>query len=94
MKTETILGQRIRCYDNGGTDKGGTIDRFTVVYMDEPIGSFCFEAVGMNGNPFHPQGFGQHVTAMPGKHLGKRIAFADLPEDCRKLVMQDLTPTQ
>ncbi len=25
-----------------------------------------------------------------GKHLGKRIPFAQLPEDCRKAVFQDL----
>lgn len=93
MKTEKLYGKRLRCYDNGGPDKGGTCDRFTVVYLDEPErkpGSFA--AVGMNGSPFHPQGFGQHCTAMPGRHLGKRVALTDLPEDCQKVVRQDLKP--
>ena len=61
--------------------------------------------LAMNSAPFHPQGFGQHgetkdkpcdtdrwgfAAAMGRKnHLGRRIPFGDLPEDCRKLVMQD-----
>ena len=79
----------IRCYDNGGE----TFDRYTVVYIDFPERRpNTFESVGMSANPFHPQGFGQHSAAMPGKHLGKRIAFASLPDDCRKLVLRDLSP--
>jgi hypothetical protein len=46
--------------------------------------------VGMSSNPFHPQGFGQHCSAMPGKHLGKRVPLASLPPDCQALVGQDL----
>lgn len=89
MKTEIINGQRIACYDNGGK----TVDRFTVVYLDQPERSLkTFAAVGMNSAPFHPQGFGQHCTAMPGRHLGKRIPFASLPADCQKLVNRDLEP--
>ena len=95
MKAEAIKGSRIACYDNGGK----TMDRYTVVYLNEMEGrpdlplhrGNLFAAVGMNEVPFHPQGFGQHCTAMPGPHLGKRIRFSALPEDCRKLVMQDLT---
>jgi len=88
MKTEYVLNHPIRCYDDGGK----SIDRFTVIYMDFPENRpNCFAAVGMNSEPFHPQGFGQHCTAMPGKHLGKRIPFAQLPPDCQKLVCQDLT---
>lgn len=49
-----------------------------------------FSAVGMSETPFSPQGFGQHCTAMPGRHLGRRIKFEDLPPDCRKLILQDL----
>lgn len=61
--------------------------------------------VAMNCSPFAPCGFGQHgetrnkpcdvdrwgfPPAMDRKgHLGKRIPFGDLPDDCRKLVMQD-----
>jgi len=86
MKTELINGHPIRCYDDGKT-----CDRYTVVFLDQEesrIGTFA--ALGMSGSPFHPQGFGQHCAAVPGKNLGRRIAFADLPEDCQKLVKQDL----
>ena len=77
----------IRIYDNGGK----TFDRYTVIYMDFPERmTGVYEAVGMSTNPFHPQGFGQHCTAMPGKHLGKRIQFKDLPDDCKRLVWYDL----
>lgn len=89
MKTERIQGQRIKCYDLGH----GQIDRYTVVFMDQPEkAEKTFACLGMNGYPFHPQGFGQHCSAMPGKHLGKRIPFLELPLDCQKLVIQDLTP--
>lgn len=91
MKTEKLNGQSIRCYDNGGE----TADRYTVVYMDRKRGPGLFYSVGMNGSPFHPQGIGQHCAVMPGRHLGRRIKFADLPADCQKLVKQDLqTETQ
>jgi hypothetical protein len=77
----------IRIYDNGGQ----TADRFTVVYMDRPERRpRMFEAVGMDARPFHPQGIGQHTTATPGRHLGRRIAFEALPADCQKVVRQDL----
>ena len=86
-----IEGQPIRCYDNGGK----TCDRYTVVYMAEPERQpNTFAALGMSAAPFHPQGFGQHCTAMPGKHLGRRILFSALPDDCQKLVIRDLTPAE
>jgi hypothetical protein len=88
MKTQKLFGQRIACYDDG---KSG--DRYTVVYLDQPEkAANTFAAVGMNHEPFHPQGIGQHCAAMPGRHLGRRIAFLDLPADCQKVVLQDLKP--
>ena len=91
MKNELVNGQPIRCYDNGGK----TFDRYTVVYMAEPErATGIFAAVGMSSKPFHPQDFGQHCTAMPGKHLGKRVPFDSLPNDCQRLVTRDLTPTE
>lgn len=80
-------GPNIRCYDNGGK----TIDRYTVVYLDHKNErNGFFECVGCNGSPFHPQGIGQHSECQDGPHLGKEIAFADLPADVQKLVRQDL----
>ena len=77
---------KVRCYDNGGK----TFDRYTVVFMDLPeYQPGTYAAVGMSEHPFDPQGFGQHCSAMPGKHLGKRIKLEDLPVDCQKLVEMD-----
>lgn len=86
----------IRCYDNGGK----TWDRYTVVYTkkhwydDGRVYSFGY--VGMSSNPFAPQGFGQHgesnfqpIDRPSYGHLGKKITFAELPEDCQKLVRED-----
>lgn len=77
----------VRCYDNGGK----TIDRFSCLFLNEPeYQPNTFACLAMNNSPFHPQGFGQHVSAMPGKHLGKRIDSKNLPADCQKLIRQDL----
>jgi hypothetical protein len=57
----------------------------------------------MSSYPFHPQGIGMHgwsqhsIDTTNGwsipigrkNHLGTRIHFNQLPEDCKKLVMQD-----
>jgi hypothetical protein len=98
---DETLGRRlpkyVRCYDNGGE----SIDRYTVVYTQQRNGYSV--GVGMSGAPFHPQGFGQHfeyensrrgngqytVDSPKYSHLGKKIKFTDLPEDCQRLVLQD-----
>lgn len=78
--------QNIHIYDNGGK----TFDRYTVIYMDQPEGMGLYGCRGMSEHPRHPQGFGMYGSALPGRHLGKRIAFEQLPQDCQKLVEQDL----
>lgn len=75
----------VRVYDNGGK----TFDRFTVVftgpYRKRTLGDFVY--IGTSEHPFHPQGFGQHgssreqIDRPSSSHLGKRIAFVDLPCD-------------
>lgn len=76
----------IRCYDNGGK----TFDRYTVVYMDEPERERgVYAAIGASEYPFHPQGFGQHCSAAPGRHLGRRVPFESLPPDVQRMVVQD-----
>jgi hypothetical protein len=79
----------VRCYDN----KGASIDRYTVVFTGR-YGYFMYLA--MNARPFDPQGFGQHgesqgepIDRPTYGHLGTKIKFADLPEDCQKLVISD-----
>ena len=89
----------IRCYDN----EGATFDRYTVAFTKKRLGG-VFVYVGMSEDPFHPQGYGQHgesytvidtnkhgyAPAIGRKnHLGRRIRFEDLPEDCRNLVVSD-----
>lgn len=88
MKIEILNNQKIRCYDN----QGKTIDRYTVIYLDQPERHYLgkiYNGRGMSIDPFH--GVGQMVSAAVGSHLGKRIAFKDLPKDCQKVVNDDLT---
>ena len=87
----------IRCYDNGGK----TADRYTVVFTKKPIfvlanGSKGFGYLGMSSYPFHPQGIGtrgespnQPIDRPSYGHLGKKILFENLPEDCKKLTITD-----
>lgn len=88
-KIEERYGCVLRIYDNGGK----TFDRYTCVpprwahkYRENP--PFLFDAIGSSEHPFHPQGFGMHVTAAPGPHLGKRIHWDELPADVQKFARQ------
>ena len=75
-------------YDNGGR----TFDRYTVIlsrYRKNRHGYRVWDAFCMCDNPRNPQGYGEHAEAQRGRHLGKRIKFADLPETCRE-VLTDL----
>ena len=73
---------QLRVYDNGGE----SCDRYTVLRLDWPETVGCVMAMGMSENPTHPwQGFSQHTSAMDGSHLGKRIAFRDLPTSCQEV---------
>lgn len=82
----------IRCYDNGGK----SFDRYTVIFtrLQGKTESRCF-GIGMSEHPTHPQGFGQHfefdhqIDRPRYSHLGKRITFDDLPEECQQVVMND-----
>lgn len=79
----------VRIYDNGGK----TADRYTAVYLDQPEGirhgSQMFACIGMSEHPFHPQGFGEHSTAMLGRHLGRIISRDSLPQDCRLILKRE-----
>ena len=81
----------IRCYDNSGE----TFDRYTVVFTGHYKGKNSQLYIGMSASPFHPQGFGQHGESQTPidypkySHLGKKIKFADLPEDCKQCVTGD-----
>jgi len=86
------IPKKIRCYDDGGE----TFDRYTVVFTGHYKGrqGWC-HYIGMSEHPFHPQGFGQHSESLDiidrpkYSHLGKKIAFEDLPPDCQRAVIDD-----
>lgn len=80
----------VRVYDNGGK----TLDRYTVVFTGrykKRVGEFIY--LGMSTQPFSPVGFGQHggsdtLIDRPGyAHLGKKISFSDLPDDCQRCAL-------
>jgi len=82
----------IRCYDNGGK----TFDRFTVVFSGHyrrKNSRDQFIYLGLSENPYHPQGFGQHggsdelIDRPAYSHLGKKITFDQLPDDCKRAVI-------
>jgi len=82
----------IRCYDNGGA----TIDRYTVVFTGRYRGRRGqFVHVGMDHKPYDPQGFCQHgfnwaqIDRPTYGHIGRKIAFGDLPAKCQSVVLSD-----
>ena len=85
------IPRKIRVYDN----LGETCDRYTVVFTGNYKGRNGCDYLGMSEHPYHPQGFGQHgwherVIDYPSyTHLGKKIKFKDLPEDCKRAVVDD-----
>jgi hypothetical protein len=86
------LPRWVRCYDSG-PDEGA--DRYTVVFTGNYSGRKGCDYLGMSGAPFHPQGVGMHgwhdwpIDRPAYGHLGKKIHFTDLPEDCQILVLRD-----
>lgn len=78
-------GTVLRCYDNGGR----SFDRYTILpprwagesYRERDGSWTCIAA---SEHPYRPQGFGQHCSARPGRHLGARVAWADLPEGVQR----------
>ena len=86
--SDEVDGCDVRVYDNGGE----TIDRYTIV-IENPVTKEQ-SWLGSNNDPFHSQGFGQHVGDegsgnQEGEHLGKLIKFSALPEPVQKFVKQD-----
>jgi hypothetical protein len=81
----------IRVYDNGGK----SIDRYTVVFMDEPSEQTnCWNCVGMSHDVTTPQGFYQHTECKLGRYLGKRIQFSELPAAHRSRILAELREVQ
>jgi hypothetical protein len=84
QRYQTVL----RCYDNNGR----TFDRYTIIpprwdklYIER---RGLFAAIGASENPYAPQGFGMHVSAVPGAHLGKRVSWDKLPPNVQDFARQ------
>ena len=87
-------GCDVRIYDDGGK----TADRYSILpprwagpeyrYSDAAR-SPAWTALAADARPFHPQGFGQHVGADAGPHLGRRIHWDDLPPDVQHFARQE-----
>jgi hypothetical protein len=81
----------VRCYDGPQT-----ADRYTVVFSGHYANrdGLC-RYIGMSARPYHPQGIcsrEDHTSVIDHpkhSHLGKKIRFDQLPEDCQKLVLED-----
>lgn len=74
----------IKVYDNNGK----TIDRYTVLFMDEPEqktrAGTLYRSVSMSPEPAHPCGVAMYGSAIDGEHLGRRISFENLPYKVRQ----------
>lgn len=83
-------GTVLRCYDNGGR----SFDRYTIIpprwahQYRERAQHGAFLAIAASERPYHAQGFGQLVTAVPGPHLGRRIHWGDLPADVQRFARE------
>ena len=77
--SEGPLYSKITVYDNGGR----SMDRYTVYFNNA-------ECLSMSEDPFFPAGVCLHGAGKIGPHNGKEIAFSELPEDCKKAVLQNI----
>lgn len=82
-------GTVLRIYDNGGA----TMDRYTIVpphwatqYRERQPGLWEALASGVD-----PRGMSLTCSAVPGKHLGRRIHWNDLPGAVQNLA-RDMFP--
>lgn len=86
MKKEVkVLG----IYDNNGK----TCDRYTVCLSRTDSG---YTHIGMDSNPWnllsplHYRYSSTRIDKPSYKHLGKRIKFEDLPEECQKMITYEI----
>lgn len=77
------------CYDNGVE----TADRYTIFPRGRGWGAFIDNkgrrvrfALALSDDPSHPLGVSQWGECWPGRHLGRRIAWGDMPENVRRHV--------
>lgn len=78
----------LRIYDAGPE----VADRYTIVpprsaHRIHKAGKL-WECICCSESPFHPLGFGCWAEAAIGPHLGKRIAWSELPGDAQRYARQ------
>ena len=81
-----VIRANVRAVYDAGPEQN---DRYTVVlkpvWEANPGHSQC---LGFNAQPTHPSyGISQFSECVVGRHLGKKIKFADLPEHLREHVV-------
>lgn len=70
----------VAIYDNGGK----TCDRFSILTRSwHNAQARLVECLGLSENPSSPHGFSQFCGATRGAHLGRKIAWNELPENVR-----------
>ena len=91
--TITWKGKRKVCriFDNGGE----SFDRYTIAFKGYRLAGhgMVYPYLASSENPFHPQGFGLHGESkefLTGKHLGKRVAFEDVPERVQQFILENI----
>ena len=103
MRISERYGTVLRCYDNGGRsfdrytivpprwarEERNSRENGWTPGVSAGANYYAFDAIASSEDPFHPQGFGQHVSGvMPGPHLGKRVKWEDLPVDVQAFARQ------
>lgn len=90
-------------YDNGGLEKrNGSLDRYTVFYVDVSVGPNGEPWIGYRGmseNPSSPQGFGIYgeMRAYQVAEYRERVRrqackWSSLPEAVKRVVRKDCAP--
>ena len=89
MKNSIIVdGKKRVCvvYDAGDS----VYDRYTVIYKAYRARGYGliypYLGVSENGSYYH----GEHNASIRGPHLGRRVAFENLPEAVQKTIIADL----
>lgn len=78
---------KVRIYDAGRA----VLDRYTIIFVNRRPFKPYYEALAASRDPYHPQGFGQHILCLlPNKynrlHLGRRLRLDQLPEKVQDFV--------
>ena len=84
------LSDRVVIIDSWIESDERPADRYTVVIDDDM--ECCLAA---SEDPFHPQGFGQHVEVSRGwveqqVEEGRQVSFDDVPEPVQRFILRDI----